>query len=277
MYDFYFGSDEEIQLDEGKFLLTIKRMLPRWINGIPDSEFLTIFEILQQKCRKDRPVLVETGVGASTVALLHCAFKYDGVLYSWDMAGPKGAYLRGVCTDTLQRYHKKDIFKHWKFIAYNSLSSHLGLPILTEVTERVDMCFLDSEHILQTLVGEIAAMNSLFADGSVVSIDDANYTWRHTNYAYINMFRRKLQLPELESPPDNIGPPFWMEVERYLTARWSTVTRVDEAYKNSFKEDLFWAYFNAERQVMARTGMEKLSELENRFAAWQISGRKKSP
>ena len=46
MYDFYFGSKEQIKEREDKFLLSIKRMMPRWVNSLPDSEFLALASIL---------------------------------------------------------------------------------------------------------------------------------------------------------------------------------------------------------------------------------------
>ena len=46
MYDFYFGTRGEIDSDPKKFLLTIKRMLPRWCNSIPDSEYLALYDVI---------------------------------------------------------------------------------------------------------------------------------------------------------------------------------------------------------------------------------------
>lgn len=274
MYDFYFGTEDEIRQDEPKFLLTIKRMLPRWCNSIPDSEFLAILDVLEKYGPKEKPILVETGTGASTIVLLHYAMKYNGLLLSWDFVAPKGAYLRGVCTDTLLQYHKCHLSDHWKFVAYSSLSPHLGLPILPELVDQVDMCFLDSEHTLDTVLSELKALTPMFVDGSIVAIDDANYTYRHTNFAYINVFRRKLGLPELTSPPENIGDPFYLEVERYLHSQWANVTYIDDnLFKRSYQDDLFWAYYRADREVMAGVGMEKLSDLEHRFDVWQVEER----
>lgn len=272
MYDFYFGTKEEIAKDEQKFLLTIKRMLPRWCNSIPDSEYLAILDILERYAPKENPILVETGTGASSIVLLHYAMKYGGTLYSWDFVGPKGAYLRGVCSDTLLQYHKCRLSECWKFIAYSSLSPYLGLPILSELVDQVDMCFLDSEHTLDTLLGEVNALDPLLVDGSIVAIDDANYTYRHTNFAYINVFRRKLNLSEVASPTENIGDPFYVEVQRDLQSRWTTVNHIKDTFKTSYKNDIFWSYYRSDREAMAAVGMEKLGNLEHRFDAWQIFG-----
>ena len=50
------------------FLIFCKRLLPRWINGIPDSECLAIFRTLDE-IDSDQAILLETGCGASTLTL----------------------------------------------------------------------------------------------------------------------------------------------------------------------------------------------------------------
>jgi len=274
MYDFYFGPVESIRSDEKKFLLSIKRMLPRWVNSIPDSEYLAIADLLQEHVAKPNPVLVETGVGASTIVLLHHVLKHGGMLYSWDLSGPKGAYLRGVCQDTLLNQHRVNLFDHWSFVAYDSLSPHLGLAVLKELGKNVDLCFLDSEHTLDTVLGELKALEPSFRDSSIIAIDDANYTFRHTNYAYINMQRKKLGLPSLNSPQENQCAPFHQEVELFLRERWRSVNHLPDAFKLACREDLFFSYFQSERRVMDRAGMEKLMDLEHRFDAWKVGDRK---
>ena len=34
--------EEQIKKNEEKFLLSVKRMMPRWVNSLPDSEFLAL-------------------------------------------------------------------------------------------------------------------------------------------------------------------------------------------------------------------------------------------
>ncbi len=48
MYDFWFGSRDEICANEERYLLFVKRMLPRWSNSIPDSEYLAIHLLYQR-------------------------------------------------------------------------------------------------------------------------------------------------------------------------------------------------------------------------------------
>jgi len=275
MYDFYFGTKDEIRVNESKYLLFVKRMLPRWCNSIPDSEYLAIHDSLAMlEIQGKKPVLVETGIGASTIVLLHYAMKHDGVLYSWDISGLKGAFLRSVCTDTLVSFHEKNLFDHWKFIAYNSLSEQLGIKILGELGVSVDFCFLDSEHTWNVLLGELGQVSELLRDGSIVAIDDANYNYVHTNVAYINMLRKKLGLPQIEDPSDNLCEPFFVEVERFLKSRWENVEYLEDSYKREYKRDLFWNYYSSDRHALAQEGMEKPDALEHRYDSWRVSARR---
>ena len=59
MYDFMLGTREEIVADPRRYLLSVKRMLPRWANSLPDSEFHALIDLVAYQDR-DRPVFVET-------------------------------------------------------------------------------------------------------------------------------------------------------------------------------------------------------------------------
>jgi hypothetical protein len=58
MYDFYFDTKKEIQKNPENFLLFVKKLLPRWLNGIPDSECLAIFKILNNIRKKKKRNLI---------------------------------------------------------------------------------------------------------------------------------------------------------------------------------------------------------------------------
>jgi len=44
MYDFTYKNIKDIRKNPNEYLIFVKRLLPRWINGIPDSECIAIFE-----------------------------------------------------------------------------------------------------------------------------------------------------------------------------------------------------------------------------------------
>ncbi|MCX5796530.1 MAG: class I SAM-dependent methyltransferase [Elusimicrobia bacterium] len=274
MFDFYFGTQEEILKDEPRFLLGVKRMLPRWVNSIPDSEFLAIYDILERFVSKDRPVLIETGAGASSLVMLYFAFKHGGRLYSWDFVGPKGAFLRGVAVDCFGPLFHTSLQDHWRFIAGSSHSPDVGIPILGELGEKVDFGFFDSEHTWDVLRGELERAEPFLKDGAVVALDDANYDFAHANTAYANMIRRKLGLPPVPEPSDNRVRPFYQEAEGFLKRHWSGVEPIQDAYKPNCRNDMFFSYYRTDREVMNAAGMEKLDALEHRFDAWKVQGRR---
>ena len=84
MYDFKFKSKKEVLSNPEDFLIFVKRLLPRWANGIPDSEAIALYKLLKLLKKKNKKLtIVETGVGASTVALfLYCAINGGRVFYT---------------------------------------------------------------------------------------------------------------------------------------------------------------------------------------------------
>ena len=277
MYDFYFGTREDIERDPQKWLLSIKRMLPRWPNGIPDSEYLAVYDLLDALEKKEnfsknkRMVLVETGSGSSTIVLLYFALKWDIELYTWDISGSKLAYLRGLLTDTLFRYYTdRNIFNHWKYVAFDSKSKYVGIPMLSELNKEVCACFFDSDHTWDNLRAEVSAVCPLMINAGIIAIDDGNYRYKRVNTAYVNMIRTKLGLKQVNIE-NNKSAPFWQEVENYLKGQFSHVENLNGgSYRKTFKNDIFWSYYRADRQHMADLGMEKLNELAHRFDAWKV-------
>lgn len=275
MFDFYFGSADEVEKRQADYLIFIKRMLPRWCNSIPDSELLALHETLQGLPDKE-PVILETGCGASTLALVNAAMRRGGTVISWDINPSKGAFLRGVINDTLVRHYGTSVWDTWRFIPFSSLSDHLGIPVVAEMGLEVDAIFIDSEHTLNTVTAELKAAMPLLREDAFVILDDANYSDRYMNPAYINMQRAKLSLPPIENPPDNICREFHVEVADLLNQNWNKVIHQDDLYKKTFREDPYWAWYSADRSAMAAQGMEKMDRLEHRFNAWQVSGRKET-
>lgn len=277
MYDFYFGEKDTIDKDPWSWLLNIKRMLPRWINGIPDSEFRALYDLLLEAeeggsiTPDGSMVLAETGSGASTIILLYFAIRWNTEVYTWDISSTKLAYLRGVLTDTLFRhYTDKNIYSHWKYVAFSSIDDHAGIPILGELDKQVCGCFFDSEHTWQTLGKEIGAIIPRLSEGAVVAIDDGNYRHKNRNSAYINMLRTKLGLPKAEFE-DNVCGTFWQETENLLRQHFAKVMNMEGGtYRKTFQDDVFWQYYEQEKKNAAALDMEKLDDLAHRFDAWRV-------
>jgi tRNA-dihydrouridine synthase len=107
-------------------------------------------------------------------------------------------------------------------------------------------------------------------NGGLISIDDGNYRYKNVNTAYVNMIRTRLGLPSIDIE-DNKCAPFWEEVEGLLKKHFNRIENQDGGtYRETFKSDLFWTYYAADRKNMADLGMEKLNELAHRFDAWLV-------
>jgi hypothetical protein len=278
MYDFYLGSSEEIAADETRYLLAIKRMMPRWINSLPDSEFIALARLLDEQGAGSggNLVAVETGAGASSLAYAFYALKYDGIAFSWEINSAKGSAIRQVCTETMGSYFRKPLDNHWKLVAFSSLSPYVGLPVLADLVDHVDLFFHDSEHTWDTVGGELEMVMPLLAEGAVVALDDANQDYLHMNAGYVNTFRRKLGLADVEEPSGNRCEPFYLEAERLLREHWERVEHLPDLYKESYRGDPYFAYYDAEFEIKADFGTEREEALEHRFDSWRVSGRRRA-
>jgi hypothetical protein len=277
MYDFHLGSREEIAADEPRYLIAVKRMMPRWINSVADSEFLALAQLLDEQGRAaqeagHRFVAVETGVGASSLAMAFYALKYDGIAYSWDFNTAKTSAVRQVCTETMGIHLGKHVDSAWRPVGYLSTSEHLGLPILKELVDGVDLTFHDSEHTWEVLGAELEAVMPLLSPGAVIALDDANMAWEHTNLAYVNTFRRKLGLGDVPPIDGNEGEPFHARAARLFEERFISVEHLDDIYKERYRDDPYLAYYNAELDINAALGNYHRDGLEHRFESWRVEG-----
>lgn len=278
MFDFYFSGPPKTLEEEIRYLVAVKRNLPRWCNSLPDAEFIAICELLYTLGKRaeeiKRPfVLVETGVGASSLALAYYAIKHQGIAYSWDINTEKGSVMRTACTETMCTIIDRNINRHWKLIGYDTLSPYAGLTILQELTDHVDFTLHDSQHVWEILQGELSIVHRLLKDGSVVAIDDAYYNFRHTDTAYINLVRKKLDLSPIPQLAGNQSRPFFEEVEQFLKGRFGVVRSLSEGYKARCRSDISISYFGGELEARSSLGMQQVNNLEDRFACWTVQGK----
>lgn len=269
MYDFYYGDKDAILAHPEDFLIFCKRLLPRWVNGIPDSELIAIWRILQNM-KIDKPILVETGSGASSLALFMHAALRGGRLFSWDTNGSKGAYLRQVILDSMCRVLEVDLHKVWTFVGFSSTDMHAGIQVLSELGLKADFGFFDSWHTLNHLTNEIECFEKIANPEFIIALDDAYYQCRNENYAFVNMIRSKLGLQPVAEPLENKCEPFYIEIEAHLKAKHHIVEKIDDDYKQSYRDDIFFKYYDLDRMAMNKIGMENKSKLDHRLDAWLI-------
>jgi hypothetical protein len=272
MYDFYFTNKKNIKKDPEKFLIFVKRLLPRWVNGIPDTECLAIFKLLEKlnKKNKKRLVLLETGCGASTIAMyLHCAI-YGGKMFSWDTNASKGSFLRSVILESIDKVLESSVNKIWTFIPYDSTDQNVGLEVLKELKIKADFCFFDSLHTLNHLIKEVKCFEKVSSKKFILALDDAYYRKKNKNYSYLNMIRKKINLKEVTEPKKNICLPFYLELKKYLKQKYLKVILEDNYYKKNYKNDIFFDYYSSDRIFLNKMGMEEKNKLKNRFEALYV-------
>jgi hypothetical protein len=269
MYDFYYGNKDDILANPEEFLIFCKRLLPRWVNGIPDTELIAIWRILEGM-GVDKPILVETGSGASSLALFMHAALRGGKLFSWDTNGSKGAFLRQVISDSMCRVLEIDIHKVWTFVGFSSTDAHVGIQVLSELNLKADFGFFDSWHTLTHLTNEIECFEKIAKPQFVIALDDAYYECRNENLAYVNMIRSKLGLPAVIEPLDNKCKPFYVEIETCLKAKNRYVEKLNDDYKQLYIDDIFFRYYDLDRAAMNKLGMENKEKLDHRLDAWLV-------
>jgi len=272
MYDFNFETKINIQKKPEDFLIFVKRLLPRWANGIPDSECLAIFKLLKllKKKKKKKLILLETGSGASSLAMfLHCAL-FGGKMYSWDTNASKGSFLRSVISESMGKVLEVDVNKIWNFIPFNSADPNVGIRVLKELNTKADFCFFDSWHTLEHIMKELQEFEIIASSKFILAFDDAYYKKKYSNYSYVNMLRTKLGLKKIKESKDNICKPFYVEIEKYLKNKYTKVLKVRDYYKNNYKKDIFFQYFASDRKFMNKMGMEEKDKLIHRFDAFIV-------
>jgi hypothetical protein len=275
MFNYHYGSRQEVEEKEVQILLSMKRMLPRWLNGLPDSVFIAIYELLNELgtsalSEKKKIVLVETGVGVSTLAAVYCALKYDGIVYSWDPNGEKGSQIGSFLNETVCPVFSRFLGDHWKHIAWESTSPDIGLAVLSELTDHVDYFLHDSDHVWQTIEQELDMISPLLTDGSIVAVDDAQYNYKYKNEFTINILRKKLGLNKLTFNGNNCQPIYKL-VESHLFEQWSTVQNVAENYRKNYRNDPTINYYYPTEGPKLTLPLH--DDQKHRFEAWKVSNR----
>ena len=77
----------------------------------------------------------------------------------------------------------------------------------------------------------------------------------------------------MASPGDNASEPYYIETENLLKKHWNKVEHLHDIYKEKGKSDTYFSYYNAEFDVKASFGTERLEQLEHRFDSWSVADR----
>jgi hypothetical protein len=266
-----FGSDETFDTNL-ETLIGFKRLLPKWLNSIPDSEFALLFKSACDGAKKGG-VLVETGCGSSTLALVAAALLYDTKAYSWDINSSKLSAVTGFMVETIFRsIPSENIWARWIPIGIDSLSEYAGLSILGELNEKCCFFFHDSTHTWEVMSREIKAILEVRASTLILCLDDANYGFESSNSGYGNLVRSKLGLPRMLGARGH-GQPFYERIPTLLEDLGLKYETIQHSLAKDLVMDLYVKYFSGEMKVKFDLGMEVESDLGNRFASFKVVNR----
>ena len=277
MFDFFYGSKEDIYENPEDFLVFVKHLLPRWVNGIPDSEFIAMYRIINNFSKAEKPqIAVETGCGASSLILFFNAVNTNGKLYSWDTNGSKLSYLRAVINEAICIPLEINVNEYWQTISFDSTSEIAGISMLRDMGVSPNIGFFDSYHSWSHLKKEVSRFLAIQSDSDkLVMIDDAYYNAIFENYAYGNMIRRKVGLPPISEPEVNRGATFQTRFEDEFSGDLYSIEVASSDLEKLVEDDLFFSYYSADRRSMNSMAMEDASKLGSRLAAWTVTSLQK--
>lgn len=270
MYNYIFQGNAKKNPND--FLIFVKRLMPRWVNCIPDSECIAIFEILKKLRAKKRKnlIMVETGCGASTIAMLVHSCIYGGKVFSWDINQSRGSFLRGLFSESIGSHFEKDINNYWTFIGFDSVDLNIGIPVLKEMKLKADFGFFDSLHTTDHVKKELKAFLEISSNNFVVAFDDAYFNKKHTNEGYINMMRLKLKLKKMINFKNNISKEIWEEAFLILKNKFRKVKRIKSSFEKNVKKDPYFNYFETDRKFTLKIDMEEEKRKAETFIAFEV-------
>ena len=153
MYDYVFGSKKYIEKYPEEFLLFAKHLLPRYCNSIPDSMAITIFREVR-KIKKEKGIILETGIGASTLALFLACYLNKTNFISYEINKNKVELIKKILNQSMCKYMKIDLNSVWKPVVESSLSKRGILSL----KKNVIFSYIDSNHNIQHIEKEILSV-----------------------------------------------------------------------------------------------------------------------
>ena len=243
MFDFIYDNKRNILKNPEKFIIFVKRLLPKYTNSLPDSAAISLFREVK-KLKGVNNLIIETGVGASTIILFVASYIYNKKLFTFDINPDKISLIRQVINDAICIPLKANIFDYWTYVPSNSLDKYTGIPALKEFKKKPQFAFLDSSHSLEHLKKEVIEFTKVASKEFILGIDDGNLmNSRFFPFDYTNMVRNKMGLKKISNPKQNISPPFFIEVNNLLKKNFKFVKRLETFFQKNYQNDLWFNYF----------------------------------
>jgi hypothetical protein len=239
MYNYYLIKDPK-NINVKKLLLDIKKLLPKYLNSIPNYSALMILDIVSRTNKNNH--MLETGVGVSTIALFLGAYLKKKKFYSFDYSQEKISLIKQIINETICDRLKINISDYWTAIPSDSLCSYTGIQSLNELNKNFDFCFLDSNHTLTHLNKELDHFLTLTGNKFYVGIDDAHMKYRKVNIDYVNLIRLKSNLKKLKIQ-DNICKKFHIEIFQKLKKMYNKTKILKPINKINLNKDPYFKYY----------------------------------
>ena len=228
------------KIDANKLLLDIKKLLPKYLNCIPDYSALSILELIKKTKKKN--YMLETGVGVSTIALFLGSYLNKKKFFSFDINQDKISAIKQIINETICERLEINISNYWTAIPTDSLCPYSGIRALKELKKDFDFCFLDSSHTLNHLNEELDCFLSLTRNKFFIGIDDAHMNYKKVNIDYINLIRSKSNLNKINLK-NNISREFYVEIFDKLKKLYKKVKIIKPVKKLNSNDDIYYKYY----------------------------------
>jgi hypothetical protein len=262
MFDFIYDSKKNILKNPEKFIIFVKRLLPKYANSLPDSAAISIFREIK-KLKGPNNLIIETGVGASTIVLFVASYIYKKKLFTFDINPDKILLIRQVINDAICRPLKVNIFDHWTYVPSNSLDKYTGIPALKEFNRKPQFAFLDSYHSLEHLKKEVIEFTKIASKEFILGIDDGNQiNSRFFPFGYTNMVRQKMGLKKISNPKQNNSSFFFVEINNLLKKNFKSVKNLETFFQKNYQNDLWFNYFGADIAYDAKHDKKNIDDFK---------------
>jgi hypothetical protein len=262
MFDFIYDSKKNILKNPEKFIIFVKRLLPKYANSLPDSAAISIFREIK-KLKGPNNLIIETGVGASTIVLFVASYICKKKLFTFDINPDKISLIRQVINDAICRPLKVNIFDYWTYVPSNSVDKYTGIPALKGFKRKPQFAFLDSYHSSEHLKKEVIEFTKIASKEFILGIDDGNHiNSRFFNFDYTNMVRQKIGLKKISNPKQNNSPSFFVEVNNFLKKNFKSVKNLETFFQKNYQNDLWFNYFGADIAYDAKHDKKNIDDFK---------------
>ena len=275
MFDYIYNSKKNILQNPEKFIIFVKRLLPKYANSLPDSAAISIFREIK-KLKGANNLIIETGVGSSTIVLFVASYIYKKKLFTFDINPDKISLIRQVINDAICRPLKANIFDYWTYVPSNSLDKYTGIPALKEFKKKPQFAFLDSSHSLEHLKKEIMAFTKIATKEFILGIDDGDHrNNKFFSFGYTNMIRNKMGLKKINNPVQNTSLPFFVEADNLLRKNFKSVKKLETFFQKNYQNDLWYNYFGTDISFDAKSDRKDINDFKYFNIFKKLSYKKK--